>query len=306
MNREQVFVLIALPVYFVFMTYEYYKGHKSGKKVYEKGDTLLSLWFGVAGACLDIGLKGLCFFVLDWFNSHALIVPDLLVFYPIAAWIILFLAQDLAFYWLHRLEHQSRLFWAIHSNHHSSNHYNFAVALRSSVFQPVYRFLFYIPVALLGFDGISIMFIYSLNQFYQFFLHTQFVGNMGFLEHVFVTPSHHRVHHASNLKYLDRNMGQVLIIWDKLFGTFQKELPEEKPVYGLTKPLEVKHPVKSIFHELMLLWNDIRKAESWKIAIKHLFLPPGWSHDGSSLTANELRKQQIQVEQPKNGKHLKK
>jgi sterol desaturase/sphingolipid hydroxylase (fatty acid hydroxylase superfamily) len=291
MSREQIFIAVTLPVYFVFMVYEYYKGHSTGIKYYDKRDTLLSLWFGIAGASLDIAFKGLCFLVLDWFNQFAIFSQDTLFQYPLLAWVLLFLAQDFAFYWLHRSEHSSRLFWAVHSNHHSSTHYNFAVALRSSVFQPVYRFLFYIPVALMGFDALSIMFIYALNQSYQFFLHTQLVGNLGWPEKIFVTPSHHRVHHASNLNYLDRNMGQVLIIWDKMFGTFQQELPEEKPVFGLTKPLQTSHPFKSMLHEFFVIWKDVKQAESLPIALKYLFWPPGWRHDGKSQTARELREQ---------------
>jgi hypothetical protein len=149
----------------------------------------------------------------------------------------------------------------------------------------------------MGFDALSIMFIYALNQSYQFFLHTQLVGNLGWLETFLVTPSHHRVHHASNLNYLDRNMGQVLIIWDKMFGTFQQELPEEKPVFGLTKPLETNHPFKSMLHEFFLVWKDIKQSESWSDAFKYLFWPPGWSHDGKSQTARELREQKKMEEE---------
>jgi len=294
-NREQIFTLIAVPLYFVAMLLELFFQSRKQHKGYQLPDTLMSFWFALVGASFDILMKGVCFMILDWCNDHAFFTPNLLTHYPVFAWIIVFLAQDLAFYWLHRTEHTTRIFWAVHSNHHSSPNYNFAVALRSSVFQPFYRFLFYIPVAFLGFDGLTIMFIYALNQFYQFWLHTEAVGKLPtWYEWFFVTPSHHRVHHASNIRYLDRNMGQVLIIWDKLFGTFQEELPEDKPVFGLTKPLESHHPIHAILHEFYLLRDDWRKTPKWSDRLRYLIHAPGWSHDGSTKTANDLRREQEQ------------
>lgn len=272
------------------MMAELYVQHKKERAVYQLPDTLMSFWFALLGAGFDLLMKGVCFLVLGWFNDHAVFTPNLLEHYPFLAWILVFLAQDLAFYWLHRTEHTTRLFWAVHSNHHSSPNYNFAVALRSSVFQPFYRFIFYIPVAWLGFDGLTIMFMYSANQFYQFWLHTETIPKLPrWVEAVFVTPSHHRVHHASNLRYLDRNMGQVLIIWDRMFGTFQEELEHDKPHYGLTKPLETTHPVRAVLYEFYLLRDDWARTDSFKTKLHYLFAPPGWSHDGKTKTADELR-----------------
>ncbi|MDX5320443.1 MAG: sterol desaturase family protein, partial [Bacteroidota bacterium] len=183
----------------------------------------------------------------------------------------------------------------VHSNHHSSPNYNFAVALRSSVFQPFYRFLFYIPVAFLGFDGLTIMFVFGVNQFYQFWLHTETIPKLPrWIEYIFVTPSHHRVHHASNIRYLDRNMGQVLILWDRLFGTFQSEVEEDKPNYGLTKPLENHHPIRSVLHEFYLLKEDLGRSKGVKQRLKYLFAAPGWSHDGKTKTAKQLRSEMEQ------------
>ncbi|MEZ4804243.1 MAG: sterol desaturase family protein [Bacteroidia bacterium] len=227
---------------------------------------------------------------MDWCNAHALFVPDLLLHQPIFTWILVFLAQDFCFYWLHRTEHSDEFFWAVHSNHHSSEKYNFTVALRSSVLQPLYRFLFYIPVAFLGFDGLTIMFMYAVNQFYQFFLHTETIGKLPkWYEAVFVTPSHHRVHHASNVNYLDRNMGQVLIIWDRMFGTFQEE--KEQPIYGLTKNLNTYHPFEVIFSEWRKIGHDLRKKGNLIQKWNYLFKAPGWSHDGSTKTADQMRKE---------------
>lgn len=283
---------VAMPIYFIAMFVEFYTQHKQNRKAYDLSDTLVSFWFALAGAGFDLLTKGLCFLILDWCNQHTIFTPNILEHYPLLAWLILFLAQDFAFYWLHRTEHHRRIFWAVHSNHHSSPHYNFAVALRSSVLQPLYRFWFYVPVAFLGFDGLSIMFMYGLNQFYQFWLHTETIKKLPrWFEFIFVTPSHHRVHHASNIVYLDRNMGQVLIIWDRLFGTFQEEKDDEVPVFGLTKPLNTYHPLKAIFHEFYLLKDDLKRSPSFKTQLKYLFSPPGWSHDGRSKTAEQLRQE---------------
>ena len=284
MSREEWLLVISLPVYIGFIASEIYIGKKKQLNNYHWKDSLVSIWLGIAGGILDYSLKFVTLGVLDWCNAHAIIKPDLLVHFPTAAWILVFIGQDFCFYWLHRSEHYNRMLWAVHSNHHSSEKYNFTVALRSSVLQPFYRFIFYIPVAFLGFDGLSIMFMYAVNQFYQFFLHTEIIGKLPkWYEAVFVTPSHHRVHHASNIKYLDKNMGQVLIIWDKLFGTFQEE--EEAPKYGLTSNLGTYHPFAVIFYEWKKIISDLSKPGPFSQKLKYLFKAPGWSHDGSSKTS---------------------
>lgn len=293
MSREEWLLIISIPTYVVFIASEIYYGRKKNLQNYQLKDSLVSLWMGLVGATLDFGLRWITLGVLDWCNLHAITKPDLLTYYPVAAWFLVFIAQDFCFYWLHRSEHYSRVLWAVHSNHHSSEKYNFLVALRSSVLQPLYRFLFYVPIAFLGFDGLTIMFMYAVNQFYQFFLHTETIGRLpAWYEAVFVTPSHHRVHHASNVKYLDKNMGQVLIIWDKLFGTFQKE--EESPQYGLTKNLGTFHPLKVIFMEWGKIWADLKKPGPLSQKLAYLFKAPGWSHDGSSKTSEQLRKDQLE------------
>ncbi|MES2618542.1 MAG: sterol desaturase family protein [Bacteroidota bacterium] len=290
MTKETWLLIISLPVYLVCIVTEIMIGIRERRDNYDWKDSMISIWLGVAGAILDISIKVLTFGVLDWCNRHAIYQPDLLTYYPVLAWILVFLGQDFCFYWLHRSEHYSRVLWAVHSNHHSSEKYNFTVALRSSVMQPLYRFLFYIPVAFMGFDGLTIMFMYAVNQFYQFFLHTETIGRLPkWFEAVFVTPSHHRVHHASDIKYLDKNMGQVLIIWDKLFGTFQKE--EESPTYGLTTNLRTYHPFRVIFNEWIKLFKDLGKPGPITQKFKYVFMPPGWSHDGSTKTSQQLRQE---------------
>jgi sterol desaturase/sphingolipid hydroxylase (fatty acid hydroxylase superfamily) len=208
-------------------------------------------------------------------------------------WFFLFILEDLAFYFEHRVDHYCRLFWAIHVTHHSSEEFNLTTGFRSSVFQPIYRFIYFIPIALMGFQPLDIIFMYSLTQTYGILVHTQYIKKMPlWFESFFVSPSHHRVHHASNIKYLDKNMGMCLIVWDKLFGTFQEELDHEPVIYGLTKPIPpTNNPVKLIMHEWQSISKDFSKKISFSTKIKYLIKPPGWSHDGSSKTSEELRKE---------------
>jgi sterol desaturase/sphingolipid hydroxylase (fatty acid hydroxylase superfamily) len=209
------------------------------------------------------------------------------------------LAEDFLYYWLHRFDHEIRLFWAVHATHHSSEFMNFTVGFRSSVFQPLYRFIYFIPLALLGFKPLDIIFVYSATQIWGIFVHTEIIGKMGWLEYIFVTPSHHRVHHASNPKYLDKNLGMFLIVWDQLFGTFQPELPDESyqtKRYGLTKPIGNETPTNLIFHEWKNIRDDISRQDiGWKEKWFYLFGPPGWSHDGSRQTSEELRQEEENV-----------
>jgi sterol desaturase/sphingolipid hydroxylase (fatty acid hydroxylase superfamily) len=181
----------------------------------------------------------------------------------------------------------------VHVTHHPSEEFNLTTGFRSSVFQPVYRFVYFIPIALMGFKPIDIVFMYSVTQTYGILVHTQFIDRMPrWFETIFVSPSHHRVHHASNILYLDKNMGMCLIIWDKFFGTFQEEVPEEPIKYGLTKPIENAHnPVTTVFHEWQGIGRDMKKKLPLGIKLKYLFMPPGWSHDGNTKTAKELRRE---------------
>jgi len=186
----------------------------------------------------------------------------------------------------------SRIFWAVHVTHHSSPEYNLSTGFRSSVFMPVYKYLYFIPLVLLNFNPIDAIFMYSVTQIYGILVHTQSIKKLPrWIEYIFVTPSHHRVHHASNVPYLDRNMGMVFIIWDRLFGTFTEEMPDEVPHYGITKPiLKPFHPIHIVTHEWVEIGKDLRKSKSLKDKLNYLLRPPGWSHDGSTKTSKELQR----------------
>jgi sterol desaturase/sphingolipid hydroxylase (fatty acid hydroxylase superfamily) len=293
-SKELWLLSFSLAIYAVFIVGELVLSSIKRKQTYHIKDTATSIWFAVLGGSFDVLMRGSCFLVLDFFNQHAIYSANLLNLYPIWAWVVVFIAQDFFFYWLHRSEHSIRLLWAVHSNHHSSEYFNFTVALRSSIFQPFYRFWFYIPIALLGFDGLTIMFVYAINQIYQFFLHTEFGGQFNQWGKVFVTPSHHRVHHANNDIYLDKNMGQVLIIWDKLFGTFQAELKAVPCQYGLTTNINTYHPIKSVLKEFARLSEDIKSTKSFKEKVNYLIQTPNWkpkkydSHISNAKTITSL------------------
>ena len=246
----------------------------------------------IVNSAIDLLFRGVYLVILDYFYQHNLISFNNVFEY----WLILLLVEDFLYYWLHRFDHDIRLFWAVHVTHHSSDELNFTVGFRSSVFQPLYRFFYFIPLALMGFKPVDIAFIYSATQIWGIFVHTKLINKMGWMEYIFVTPSHHRVHHASNPKYLDKNMGMFLIIWDKLFGTFQAELPAEnyQPIkYGLTKPLGKTGFGNIIFHEWTSMVKDVSRTDiSWKEKLGYIFGPPGWSHDGSRLTSEEMRKEE--------------
>ena len=280
----------ASPIFLAVILLEIFLSNYRHKKVYTWKETAANFYFSILNGGLDLLIRGLYLVLLTYTYSFRFFE----IGNPILYWVALVVVLDFLFYWLHRMEHYCRLFWAVHVTHHSCEFINFSVGFRSSVFQPLYRFIFFIPLTFLGFEPLDIVFLYSLSQFWAIFVHTEFIGKLGWFEKIFVTPSHHRVHHASNVLYLDKNMGMFLIIWDRMFGTFQEEKKAEEYEqikYGLTKPIEKENPVTIIFHEWADIWKDLRRKDlPWRIKLKYLFKPPGWSHDGSRLTSDQLRR----------------
>lgn len=289
-SRETLLILFSIPLYAVLIGGEILLSNWKHLKYYSLKSTLQNVYLTLLNAGIDLLLRGLFYIaVLMWCYQHRFFTIENIFLY----WFLLFILEDLAFYIEHRIDHYCRIFWAVHVTHHSSEEFNLTTGFRSSVFQPVYRFIYFVPIAFMGFHPADIVFMYSLTQTYGILVHTQYIKKMpAWFEWFFVSPSHHRVHHASNIRYLDKNMGMCLIIWDKMFGTFQEELEEEPVVYGLTKPIKNdKDPVDLVLHEWRSIGNDLRKKTSFGNKLKYLFMPPGWSHDGSSKTANELRKE---------------
>ena len=258
------------------------------RKFYEKRDTFTNIYLTLLAFVLNLVVKTSTFFVLDYTWHFRLFE----IKNAIAYWVILVVVQDFLYWVLHYVGHYCRLFWAMHVTHHSSEHFNLTTGFRSTVFEPLYRVFFYLPLPLMGFNAIDILYAYLLTQLYGNIVHTQYRINLPkWYGWVFVTPSHHRVHHASNVPYLDKNMGMMLIIWDRLFGTFQEENLPEPIKYGLTKQPEDTGPVNILFHEWKALLYDIRRAPSTKVKFQYLFNPPGWSHDGSTQTARAMQRE---------------
>ncbi|WP_138991558.1 sterol desaturase family protein [Larkinella sp. C7] len=258
------------------------------KDYYETRDTLSSLTMGIGNVIIGLLGKIIVYGAYALVYEYRLLTIDMTRWW---AWVALFLADDFSYYWFHRISHSSRYFWASHVVHHSSQKYNLGTALRQTWTGNLSgAFVFWIGLPLLGFHPAAVLTMQSISLLYQFWIHTEYINRFpAFIEAVFNTPSHHRVHHGSDLKYLDKNHAGVLIIWDRFFGTFQQE--EEQPTYGLTKNIETHNPFRIAFHEWVDMGRDVAKSGSFRRAIQYVFGPPGWSHDGSRQTTRQLRRE---------------
>jgi sterol desaturase/sphingolipid hydroxylase (fatty acid hydroxylase superfamily) len=269
-------------IYLAIIGLEVFLSNYQHKKLYTWRETVTTFFLSLVNGLLDLIIRGFYLILLSFVFQFRLFE----IYNPVVYWSLLFLLVDFQFYWLHSLEHYCRVFWAAHVTHHSAEKMNVTVGFRASLMRPLYDFVFFLPLPLFGFRPIEILLMYSVSQIWAVFVHTEMIRKMGWLELVFVTPSHHRVHHASNKKYLDKNMGMVLIIWDRLFGTFQEELPAEEyePIrYGLTKPLPNQGLFHVIFHEWMNIWRDVtQKGIGFRERIRYILGPPGWRHNETS------------------------
>ena len=288
--REQWLIFISTPIYMILIGGELLLSNWQENNKYTLKDTLFNVYLMFLNASIDLLFRVFYVCIFYYCYQRKLINWQSGFIY----WIALFVTEDFLYYWLHRFDHEIRFFWATHVTHHSSEQYNFSVGFRSSVFQPLYRFIYFLPLPFLGFNPLDILLVYAATQIWGIFVHTQLIKKMGWLEYILVTPSHHRVHHASNPKYLDKNMGMFLIIWDKLFGTFQSELDatDYQPIrYGLTKNIDNPNAISIIFHEWQQLTKDLFQPNiTLKQRFNYLFGPPGYSHDGSRKTSEDMRK----------------
>ncbi len=253
---------------------------------YEPRDTLTSLLFGVGSSVTGLIVGSSLAAIALWCYQYRLVsVP-----WTWWAWILCFVLDDLAYYAFHRAAHRIRWFWASHVNHHSSQHYNLSTALRQTwtgFF--AFSFIFRLPLALIGFHPAMILFVGGVNLIYQFWIHTEAISRMpGWFEAVMNTPSHHRVHHATNPRYLDRNYAGVFIIWDRMFGTFEREVDDEAIRYGIVRQLGTFNLLWSVFHEWIGIAQDVWRAP-WRHKLSYLWREPGWTHDGSRDTSSTIR-----------------
>jgi len=202
---------------------------------------------------------------------------------PLTWWsmVLAIVAADLTYYWMHRIEHEVRILWSFHSVHHSSPEFNLTTAMRLAWIEGLVEWVFFVPMILIGFDAVQTVMALLVVVVYQNWVHTQKIGKLGWLDKVFNTPSVHRVHHGKNPQYIDKNYGGILIIWDRLFGTYE---PEVEPVeFGITAPPKSTNPVKINFFELWHTIKDAKGARSLRDKIRYLFKPPGWTPDDSNL-----------------------
>ncbi|MFW0792111.1 sterol desaturase family protein [Gordonia sp. CPCC 205333] len=268
-------ILHAIPIFALCLILEavsFYLLPDDDERGYEFRDTATSLTMGMGNVIVNIGWKLVVLAVLAgafWITPLHLPADNPLT------WVALFIADDLAYYWYHRTHHTIRLLWASHVVHHSSQQYNLSTALRQP-WTPFTSLPYWIPLALVGFEPWMILLQQSISLLYQFFIHTERVGKLWRpIELVMNTPSHHRVHHGSNQEYLDRNYGGILIVWDRLFGTFAAE--EAQVRYGLTKNIETFNPMRVATHEFASIWRDVRAAGTWRDRVSHLAKGPGWA-----------------------------
>jgi sterol desaturase/sphingolipid hydroxylase (fatty acid hydroxylase superfamily) len=267
-------LIIAMPIFLFLIVVEKAYGIYKGEDTVPLLDGVSSISSGITNAVKDVLGLSIAFLSYEWMYSK-------MAFFHLEAntltYIIAFIVIDFYGYWTHRWAHQINFFWNKHAIHHSSEEFNLACALRQSVSSFINLFTFLlIPAALLGVPPKVIAISLPIQLFLQFWYHTKHIKKMGFLENILVTPSHHRVHHAINPEYMDKNHSQIFIIWDKLFGTFQEELATVPAVFGITRPAQTWNPIRINFQHLSLLASDAWRAENWKDKLTIWFQPTGW------------------------------
>lgn len=284
---EGIMTIVSVPLYAVTIIGEIIISNVINRKLYDTRDTLNNFLMTALNTGLTLLMAG--FFVMmmgwgyswKWFNWNES---------GWMYWVAVMVLTDLAYWLVHWMGHAVRLFWAVHVVHHSSEKYNISVGFRSSVLEPLYRGFFFLPLAFLGFRAEDVMLAFAIQQLYGSLVHTELLGRIPVWDLIFVSPSHHKVHHASNPRYLDKNMGMIFILWDKLFGTFEAEDEQYQKIrFGLTKNLETYNPVTVIFKEWQDMFADVRRAPGLKNKLMYIFGPPGWCHDGSRLTSVQMR-----------------
>jgi sterol desaturase/sphingolipid hydroxylase (fatty acid hydroxylase superfamily) len=276
----------AVPGFILLVLIEMIWARAKAPEKYEPRDTLISLGMGVGSNVAGLLTGSLV--VALYFAIHPYRLLD--IGWQWWAWGLCFVLDDMAYYWFHRFAHRVRWMWASHVNHHSSQHYNLSTALRQTWTGTIaLGFLFRMPLVLIGFHPAMIFFCVGLNLIYQFWFHTEAIHKCPrWFEAVMNTPSHHRVHHATNPLYLDKNYAGVFIVWDKMFGTFQPELDGTRIHYGIVKQLGSFNLLWVAFHEWIGIAKDVWNAP-WGSKFGYVWRPPGWSHDGSRDTSDTIR-----------------
>jgi sterol desaturase/sphingolipid hydroxylase (fatty acid hydroxylase superfamily) len=262
---------LAIPAFILLVVLEVVLDAVMRRELYELRDTAASLTMGTGSVILGLLTKAMVFAVFSAVHRFAIFN----IGYQWWAWVLIVFADDLTYYVFHRTSHECRLFWASHVIHHSSQRYNLGTALRQTWTGGFMSFIFWLWLPLVGFQPAMVMTMQAISLLYQFWIHTEVVRSLGPLEAVLNTPSHHRVHHATNARYLDRNHAGIFIIWDRLFGTFEPETMDDRPVYGLTKNINTYNPLRIAFHEWIDIWQDLRHAPTLREKLASVFGRPG-------------------------------
>ena len=271
---KSMIITLAIPVFFLLIIIEYFYGRYVGKNTYRLNDTVTSITVGMISrfpTMLNLGVQSVIFVnISSYLNMELLSVKN-----PFT-WIIAFLLYDLSYYWMHRMHHEIKILWATHSVHHHGEDYNLATALRQTSTGWLWKWIFYMPMIILGVPGEVFITVAGVNLVYQFWVHTEHIGHLGFLEKIFITPMNHRIHHAKNKEYIDANYGGVFIIWDRMFGTYNPQRSDIKPVYGTATPLNSWNPLWANFQVFSIMIKDTIKTKSWKDKIKVWFSKTYW------------------------------
>ncbi|KQN25053.1 C-5 sterol desaturase [Sphingomonas sp. Leaf33] len=288
-------VTLAIPGFVLLVLAEMVVARFRDRSRYCPDDTRTSMLLGLGSTVAGVLSAGLVFALATWVWQFRLFD----IGYAWWAFVVAFVLDDLAYYWFHRTAHRVRWFWASHVVHHSSQHYNLSTALRQTwtgFFS--LAFLFRVPLFLIGFPPAMVFFVAGLNLVYQFWIHTEAIGRLpALVEAVMNTPSHHRVHHATNPRYLDRNYAGVFIVWDRLFGTYAPEVDAERPRYGIVRDLGSFNLLWAAFHEWVGIAKDMWAAP-WGSKLGYLLREPGWSHDGSRETSDDIRARWEEAQTP--------
>jgi len=276
----------AIPFFVATVILEIVLTIKVKMQEYEYKDAGTSIIMSLGNVFIGLFTKALVLSLFYFFYQFRVFTIP----FALWSWVVLLFAEDFCYYWFHRISHESRFFWASHVVHHSSKEYNLSTALRQTWSGSFFSFIFWIPLVVIGFHPIMVLVQMSVSLIYQYWIHTKLIDKMPkWFEAIFNTPSHHRVHHATNAQYLDRNHAGIFIIWDKLFNTYEPEV--EEPIYGLVANIDTYNPIKVAFLEWYQMFKDAFTTKtSLKNRLNYFIKPPGWKHDGSSILSSDLRK----------------
>jgi len=272
-------IIYAIPVFMLTLVIEIAVAYFRGRQVYDTSDAIASLNLGIISQVFNAFIK--LFTIGFYIGVYKLFAALTWPMDSVVLWVLAVVLYDFCYYWNHRLNHEIALLWGGHVVHHSSEYFNLSTALRQSSTSAFFNWMFYLPLAVLGVPPTMFAVVALIDLLYQYWVHTELIDRMGFMEYIFVTPSNHRVHHGQNDYCIDRNYGGIFIVWDRLFGTFADERRDEKVCYGVRKPLASLNPLWGNLHYYVELAREARKSSGWRTKLGVFLAPPaGWSHEG--------------------------